>query len=192
MDRCRFKGHHRPCAACPVSKFKSTPANRHCLHCERQPHRSSLSIKFTPTASIGIVADTLGLSYLYMLPLAQSHRLSSLGTHPVSLLRFLRIVLLVFLVGSILSFLHHCCFVFFLCCCSCSCSSSTVGLLRVSFTLYNLLESYGLSCSSIILTKQSSNSIHSCGRSVDPQLHFVVQAYHHSASLYRSWHSCTS
>jgi hypothetical protein len=149
-------------------------------------NQNQASIKLTPTASIGINTDTPGL--LFLLP----------GTHPFSLLWFIRIVLhhtvdvscwfvqsfippLLLLLAVVIRSIGRSIFNRSLdlhgayefmplyicpsivvgrlsCCCSCSCSSSTVGLLRVSFTLYNLLESYGSSCSSIILTKQSSNS----------------------------------
>jgi hypothetical protein len=142
-------------------------------------HPSS-SMELTPTVSIGIVADTPGNSFTLFRPLVKS---SLPGTHPI---------LSLIITGTKPSstfrcfgwFNHHTVgafrsFIQFIPTAVASSlllfvlSLSTVSLpSRIFITLHNLLESYGLSCSSIVLTKQSSSN----------QVHFLL-----TPAVGRSW-----
>jgi hypothetical protein len=81
LDGCRSKVVTKHIG---LSCFQITPANRRCL-LQRQP-KSIASIKFTPTASIGINTDTPGIRSLIHVskslpgthPFRRIHRLSSI------------------------------------------------------------------------------------------------------------------
>jgi hypothetical protein len=105
------------------------------------------SIKLTPTVSIGIVADTLGIHILlFGRRIDHWHEAMLVITGNTSRL-----------VASVPSVSYCWCFSFvrsihttaaasYPSCC-CLCSINRRSSLRVSFTLHNLLESYGSSCS---------------------------------------------